>query len=116
MIVVPCLFLRCRRPCLGILTYLCSCARVLLEQYVAVEEPQQLTGVRVQLQSSFGLVLLLSVAADAAAADSSRVLVTAWIQDMRKRCIHHIIYLVDCFEYLSAIHHLFIRSSYPVQE
>ena len=74
------------------------------------------TGVRVQLQSSVGLALL-SVAADpAAAADSARVLVTAWIQDMRKRCIHHILYLVDCFEYLSAIHHLFIRSSYPAQE
>ena len=40
--------------------------------------------------------LLLSVAADAAAAvDSARVLVTARPQDMRKRRILHVLNLVD---------------------
>ena len=46
---------------------------------------------------------------------SARVLVTAWPQDMRTRCIHHVhIYLVDFSWYLGAINHLFVGSSYHV--
>ena len=50
------------------------------------------------LESSVARVLLsVAPAVAVAAAESARVLVTAWRQDMRKRCIHHELYLVDCF-------------------
>ena len=54
------------------------------------------------LESSVARVLLSVAAAAAAvaaaAAETDRVLVTAWPQDMRKRCIQHVLYLlVDWF-------------------
>ena len=76
----------------GILMYSCSCARVQFEQNKNIIN-RRISAARIECYSS----VATAAAAAPAAAESARVVVTASLQDMRKRCIHHVSYLVDCF-------------------